>query len=344
MKIESETSGREATADRSDDDSCERQLYTPAMLAELLGVSVRTVRRWHRADFLRPVTEIMQLPHFDYAALTTARQLAAWMKQGATVPSIQQQLELLKKKLGDAVPLHELPISADGNRLVLRHGDHLLEATGQLRFGFDGQSLSDSDGPVTLRFEEHAATRRQALVAQPSRELVSRADASAADTSVRADLSLEAMVDEALAAEDDDELDLALEWYRAALAAHGVNSDICFQLAELLYRCGDSSAARERYYMALELNPELVEARANLGCVLAEDGQMELAVAAFRGALEQFADYADVHFHLARALDDLGEVSQAAEHWHRFIELAPASPWAEEAQQRLNQSSPLLDF
>ena len=96
--------------------------------------------------------------------------------------------------------------------------------------------------------------------------------------------------------------------------------------------------------MALELNCGLVEARANLGCVLAEGGQLELAVAAFEGALQQFADYADVHFHLARALDDLGQSSKANPHWQRFIELAPASPWAEEAQHRLAQLSPALDL
>ena len=158
------------------------------------------------------------------------------------------------------------------------------------------------------------------------------------------ELSLSQMVDEALAAEDVDDLAGAVDWLRAAMAAWGASADLCFQLAELLYRQGDLSGARERYFMALELDPNLVEARANLGCVLAECGQAELAVSAFEGTLQQFADYADVHFHLARALDDTGQTNRAVEHWQRFLELAPASPWAEEAQQRLNQLSPLLEF
>jgi tetratricopeptide (TPR) repeat protein len=115
-------------------------------------------------------------------------------------------------------------------------------------------------------------------------------------------------------------------------------------LAELLYRQGDSTAARERYYMALEIDSGLVEARANLGCVLVECGQIELAIAAFEGTLQQFEDYADVHFHLARALDDLGQTSKANKHWQRFVELAPASPWAEEAHQRLATLQPTLEF
>jgi hypothetical protein len=47
--------------------------------------------------------------------------------------------------------------------------------------------------------------------------------------------------------------------------------------------------------MALELEEDFVEARANLGCVLAESGELELAVAAFRGALSLHPQYADVH-------------------------------------------------
>ena len=38
---------------------------------------------------------------------------------------------------------------------------------------------------------------------------------------------------------------------------------------------------------------------------------------------------------LARLLDDSAAASDAEGHWQRFLELAPESPWAEEALQRL---------
>jgi tetratricopeptide (TPR) repeat protein len=110
---------------------------------------------------------------------------------------------------------------------------------------------------------------------------------------------------------------------------------VCFQLAELLYRRGDLPAARERYYMAIELDEDFVEARANLGCVLAELGQRELAVAAFEGALQYHGEYPDAHYHLARTLCDLGREADAATHWRSFLELSPESPWAEEARREL---------
>jgi Tfp pilus assembly protein PilF len=106
-------------------------------------------------------------------------------------------------------------------------------------------------------------------------------------------------------------------------------------LAELLYRIGDLSAARERYYTAIELDEDFVEARSNLGCVLAEQGDFALAEAAFRGALEYHPDYADAHYHLARLLDRENRSAEASRHWQLFMNLAPASPWADEARERI---------
>ena len=77
------------------------------------------------------------------------------------------------------------------------------------------------------------------------------------------------------------------------------------------------------------------EARANLGCVLAETGELELAVAAFQGALAHHRDYPDVHYHLARALDELSRTEEAEVHWREFLKLAPDSPWADEARDRI---------
>ena len=56
---------------------------------------------------------------------------------------------------------------------------------------------------------------------------------------------------------------------------------------------------------------------------------------ALEGAILHHPNYADAHYHLARLLDDAAEASNAEAHWQRFLELAPESPWAEEALQRL---------
>ena len=88
--------------------------------------------------------------------------------------------------------------------------------------------------------------------------------------------------------------------------------------------------------MAIELDEDFVEARSNLGCVLAEQGDVALAEAAFRGALEYHPDYADAHYHLAKLLDRMNRRPEAARHWNLFMNLAPASPWADEARERIS--------
>lgn len=297
------------------------QLYTPAMLADLLGVSVRVVRRWHRTGLIQPIKEVMRLPYFDYQEVATARQLAQWLADGATVEGIRQQLAGLSHLVAaDERPIQQLSIIAEGKHLLLRQGNGLVEATGQMRIDFgalDEDSTTDDAACSTISFQTLTAA---GLSVEQVRE-------GPAD--------LQEMLEQANLAEDEDRLETAIDWYRAALASQGASADICFQLAELLYRMSDLSGARERYYMALELNPDLVEARANLGCVLAELGQLELAVAAFEGTLSQYEDYADVHYHMARTLDDLKRHDQALQHWSRFLQLAPSSPWAEEATERL---------
>jgi tetratricopeptide (TPR) repeat protein len=107
-------------------------------------------------------------------------------------------------------------------------------------------------------------------------------------------------------------------------------------LAELLYRAGDLTAARERYYAAVELDADHLEARSSLGCVLAELGDHELALAALDGVLRQQPDYADAHWHLAGVLHDVGREAESRRHLRTFLALAPESPWATTARERLD--------
>ncbi len=108
-----------------------QHLYSPAMLADLLGVSVRLIRRWARSGLLPTASEVFQMPYFDYRGVATARQLARWARSGLTVAAVQQQLEALRERFGRDCPLDELPIVAEGKRLILQHGDVSIEANGQ---------------------------------------------------------------------------------------------------------------------------------------------------------------------------------------------------------------------
>ena len=290
-------------------------LHTPASLAGLLGTSVSTIRRWQRRGWIVPTREVRRLAYFNFQEVATARRLVELSAAGMTLWGIEKTLSALARHLPDVKrPLAELSIVIEGKHLLVRQQDGLVEPGGQLRFDF--KAAGDS----------------------PDR---AAGDVGPADVLAFADHETPATPDEFIQAaeqlEDEGDSGAAAEMYRAALAAGGPRAEICFRLAEFLYQTHQVEAARERYYMAIELDEEYVEARANLGCVLAELGERELAVSAFQGALAFHDDYADAHYHLGRTLDALGQSDEAVTHWEAFLRLSASSPWADEARQRLGR-------
>jgi tetratricopeptide (TPR) repeat protein len=288
------------------------------MLAKLLGVPLSLVRRWHRGRLIVPVQEVRRLVYFDFQEVAIAQRLARLFRAGVSPQNIEKKVADLARLLpGIERPILEPAVIVQGQSLLVRQGDGLVEAGGQLQFNFEPApaSVGSNDSPP----DGNISTAMAGVLR------------SAEDVAV----SPEQMRSCAAKAEEEGRLTEAADWHRAAMAAAGPDPEGCFQLAELLYRQGELSAARERYYMAIELDENYVEARANLGCVLAEMGQRDLAAAAFEGALRYHPDYADAHYHLARTLDEMGHRRTAEQHWRRFLALAPGSPWAAEAEERL---------
>ncbi len=303
-----------------------RRYHTPAMLAHLLGVSVHVIRRWHRRGLITPVRTLHRLPYFDFQEVATARRLAQWIASGASPKAIEQRLVELVEVLPDLQrPLDQLSILIEGKQVLLRHGEGLLQPNGQLRFDFD--AMDAGDGPDTPSSSDRGEGPSVLSIFEEPPDTVPFFLAS--------NQQQDELLSAAFAAEEAGDLQLAIDHCHAILARDGPRPEIDFQLGELLYRLGQPIAARERYYAAIETDPEFVEARASLGCVLVETDQAELAVAAFQGALALHEDYSEVHYNLARLLDDLGRELEARRHWNRFLELAPDSPWAQEAIQRI---------
>lgn len=287
-----------------------RRLYTPAMLADLLGVPTSVIRRWHRNGLIQAQETVHRLPYFGFAEIAVARQLAELRENGATTAVIETQLrELARHQPNSTRPLAQLAVVVEGRRLLVKQDGAVLEPGGQRRFDFE--SLASSDG---------LADDDPATIPMPFRSSASMGP------------TREQLIAAAEEADESGDLPAAADAYRAALAAGPPSASLCFSLAECLYRLSDLSAARERYAMAIELDETFVEARANLGCVLAELGQTELAIAALQGALQLHPDYADAHLHLAQLLELTGETQLAQQHRRRFSELAPANLWTDQGQ------------
>jgi Tfp pilus assembly protein PilF len=296
------------------------RLYTPAMLAELVRVPIAAIRQWHLRGALQSKCEVRRLAYFDFEEVRVARKLAQLLQAGCGLSAVNRQLDTLSRVLPESPrPLTDPAVVVEGRRLFIRRGEGLAEPTGQLLIDFDvaKSSATDDAGPMAIPFVAQDALRHSAA---------NRGSHPRAAEDLRA-----------LAAEleGNGQLQQATEVYRAILFSDESTADDHFALAELLYLGNDLSAARERYYIAIELDEDFVEARSNLGCVLAEQGETGLAEAAFRGALEYHPDYADAHYQLARLLDRAQRSTEALRHWQLFMNLAPASPWADEARERI---------
>jgi tetratricopeptide (TPR) repeat protein len=294
-----------------------RGLYTTAMLASIIGVPRQIVSRWRQKGWLAPAREIRRLVFYDFASLSSAKALATLFRKGVSSKSIEQQLEGLRRFSMDDAPFDALAVAVDGARVLLRQANGVLDSDGQFRLAFPEREVDEAH-----QTDEVPRADDEILLPLPTPH-----ESEAVDS---ADL-----LERAADMEDRGEIATAIDLYHGWLTWEGASAEICFRLAELLYLTGDLTAARERYFMAVELDEEFVEARVNLGCVLAELGDADLAIAAIRGALSVFPDYADAHYHLARLLDDSRNANEAETHWRHFLRLAPNTPWADEAQRRL---------
>jgi len=306
-------------------------LYTPAMLADLLRVPITAIRHWQRRGALRATREVRRLAYFDFEEVSVARKLAQLLEAGCTLSVINRKLDELARLL-PAVPrpLADPAVVVEGSCLYVQRGEGLTEPSGQLLIDFEStpraapSADSGENRPVTIPF----TLAELCGVGLPRGQRDDRSGGAADELR-----SLAAELEEA------GRPDQAIEVYRSLLFSGEYRADDHFALAELLYSRGDLAGARERYYVAIELDEDFVEARSNLGCLLAEAGEFELAEAAFRGALEYHREYADAHYHLARLLDRINQADEAVFHWQRFLSLAPASPWADEAGDRIAEES-----
>jgi tetratricopeptide (TPR) repeat protein len=312
-----------------------RRLYTAALMAEVLDVPPAAVRHWVRGGLLRPVRHAGSLEWFDFEQLVAGRHLARLLSTGLSLREIDAQLARLAPGGAPAAVRVAERIVADGRRLSIRNGEFLLGPGGQMQFSFYTDPLGAAAGsagrPATLRAE-----MRTDLVMRPDDEArISDQDRWHPGADGAAEI-----LDLADDLEAAGEFAEAAEALRAVLQARGPAADVMFMLAELLYRSGDLTAARERYYATIEIDPDHLRARTSLGCVLAELGDHELALAALEGVLRQEPGYADAHWHIAGVLRDVGRPLEARHHLALFLALAPESPWALVARSMLDRAIP----
>ncbi len=294
------------------------QLYTPATLSQLLGLSVHDIRRWERMGLIHPVRRVMRLPYFDYAEVVAARRLADLIASGASAQAIATSLSRLQHVVsGIERPLAQLQLLTQGSQVLYRDPKGLVEpATGQRVFTFDELASITEE------------TREEPAAAVPFPAVRSEPSSHPPDHWFREGCRLS----------EEGHLSAAVEAYRLALIGCPHDADYHFHLADTLYRQGNLRGAIERYFVAVEHDHEFLEAWTQLGCTLAESDDLDAARDAFRIALDLHPDFPDAHFHLAHLLERLGDSLAAQQHWRRYLSFDDRGPWAELARQRLDGS------
>ena len=297
-----------------------KRLYTPAMLSQLLDVSVHVIRGWERARLIRPVKRVYRLPYFDFQEVTSARRLSQLLEAGVSRREIEESLRHLPSvKRGDQRPLEQLEILARNSRIVVRDRHGLVEPdTRQRVMDFEpdepaaAEQAPADEPPPSIKFQ----------LAQPQETFHGQ------DWYVQG-----------CRLYDEGRLTDAAEAFRLCLMTEPHNPEAHFHLAEVLYRQDNIAGALERYYAAVENDRENIEGWTQTGCLHRELEEPESALEAFEIALGVHPDYPDAHFQKAETLAELGRRGEAVPHWRRYLSYDSRGPWAELARQRLGEGT-----
>ena len=126
----------------------ERFGCTPAALAELVGVSIETVRRWRRRGLLSTTVENGGLPSFSTRAVLVAKRLAFLCSTGLSDEFVERRVAAFRDFGPDVESIIlRLTLSSDGRDVLLDGDAGPVDFRGQRRFDF-GALPSDGSGPL----------------------------------------------------------------------------------------------------------------------------------------------------------------------------------------------------
>ena len=125
----------------------------------------------------------------------------------------------------------------------------------------------------------------------------------------------------------------AVKAYRRALEDDPDLVAAIINLANIRYSRDELAEAQALYERAIVLDPSYFEAHFNLGNIHHDHGRYGDAEVSYREALALNNSYADAHFYLAVTLEKMGRSVDARAHWRAYERLAPQGEWVELAKE-----------
>jgi tetratricopeptide (TPR) repeat protein len=265
--------------------------YSTREVAELLGIAPARVRSYARAGLLEPGRGPGNRYRFSFQDLVLLRAAKGLLDARVPARRVRRALTIVKNQLPSGASLSEVRITADAERVVVRHGGVAWNPeSGQLQLDFEVSELAGRIAPLAA-----SATRA--------------AEEAGADGDEWFELALEL---EAYAPAE------AVVAYERVLGRDPEHADAHLNLGRLLHEDGRLERAEFHYRRALENRPDDATAAFNLGVALEDGERWEDAIRAYRQALELEPGLADAHYNLARLLEVRGGRQEAIAHLRSY--------------------------
>ena len=130
-----------------------------------------------------------------------------------------------------------------------------------------------------------------------------------------------------------ERIEEAVKAYRRALDEDPDLVAAIINLANIRYSRDELAEAQALYERAIVLDPTYFEAHFNLGNIHHDHARYGEAEVSYREALALNNAYADAHFYLAVTLEKMGQSVDARAHWRAYERLAPQGEWVELAKE-----------
>ena len=272
------------------------------VLAMYPALRLDHLRYLEKCGLIKPAFKNNADTFFGFSDLTTLRQLAGELQQGAAFRAALRNLQASR--------------------------------TGQLAFDFrlDAQpariiDLKSRVGPGTGTGTSTPGTHPLGTPGTPG--TVGTASGVRELSSAEQYFLMGSLLDDGT----PERIEEAVKAYRRALDEDPDLVAALINLANIRYSRDELAEAQALYERAIVLDPTYFEAHFNLGNIHHDHARYGEAELSYRQALALNNAYADAHFYLAVTLEKMGRSIDARTHWRAYERLAPKGEWVELAKE-----------